>query len=211
MARTILRSRSGGIVTTVQLADRTGIVAASAPPAVEESASQYGPPSTLVASVEPHRPTTRRVRRNLLFTCAAALFLVVGWVGGGTIGDHDTDTPAVAAGAVIDQDQAGAPRVPSHPAPAIEALKPPNTPAVDPQGDAKTEVAPTTKKADKKAIEPSTGNTSGQSRSTQADTTTAAVLSPMDAMSAQVQQLISAWANSQGYRGYGETPQGFGR
>ncbi|MTD59570.1 hypothetical protein GKO32_37130, partial [Amycolatopsis sp. RM579] len=38
MARTILRRRTGDIVTALQVADRTGIVAASAPPAAEEPA-----------------------------------------------------------------------------------------------------------------------------------------------------------------------------
>jgi pyruvate/2-oxoglutarate dehydrogenase complex dihydrolipoamide acyltransferase (E2) component len=150
-----------------------------------------------------------------LFTCAAALFLVVGWIGGGTLAGHDTETPAVASGAVVNQDQHGTPRVPSEPAPASEAPKPPSAPTVAQQSDDKPPVTPSSKKVKQKAAEPttanSTANTSGQSRSNQVDQTTAAAQSPTDAMSAQFQQLISAWANSQGYRGYGETPRGFGR
>lgn len=134
MARTTVRGRSSDVVTTLRVADRTGILAASAPPrAAEPAAAEPAPsvpPSALLAANQGERPAARRIRRNLLLACAAALFLVVGWIGGGVFAQRGGgDTPVVAVGAALDQEQGGTSDTPvpqqTAPAPAPPAVVPP--------------------------------------------------------------------------------------
>ncbi|HET6501635.1 MAG TPA: hypothetical protein VFG87_12820 [Amycolatopsis sp.] len=134
MARTFLPGRSGEIVTAVQLADRTGIVAASAPPVrvpapAESRTREYAGPVVPASG-----STLRQARRNVLFVCAAGLFLIVGWIGGGTFGHPDTEQVApVAAGAVNDDDQPSPRQDPLPPVPTSQPPAPPSTPAVAPK------------------------------------------------------------------------------
>jgi hypothetical protein len=210
MARTVLRSRSGDIVTAVQLADRTGIVAASAPPAPEELEPAGAPsvpepadePSTLVAMSEPQRPVTRRVRRNLVFACAAALFLVVGWIGGGVWGQHDADpTPALAVGAVADQEQGGTksadPTTTVSPPPVTPAPQPAAPPADKKQVSSSDE--PTTKATSK----PSTSATDARD-DTKSSAPSSAGQRPVESMTEQLQQLLDTWpwSSTTGYRAH---------
>ncbi|TNC20873.1 hypothetical protein [Amycolatopsis alkalitolerans] len=213
MARTVLRSRSGDIVTAVQLADRTGIVAASAPPAADEpespveldlSAPCEPEPSMLVASTEPRVRTARRVRRNLLFSCAAAVFLAVGWIGGGVWGHHQQGPdPVLAVGSAVDQGQGGAEASrPARVAPAPETPAPtaaPVTPSTKPVTPAKrtTKARPETKTP---AARSDTGSAAP----------TSAAPDPMQVMSDQLEQLVVPWSRAlmQGhgtyqYRSYG--------
>lgn len=133
MARTVLHRRSRESLTAVQLADRTGIVAASTPPAAAQAADARQPDklSMLVAAAGTHVSSTRRVRRSLAVSSAAALFLVVGWIGGRVWGHQDEiPAPAAAIGSVPSEEQDGIDPAPPPPqvteAPEREA--PPVTP-----------------------------------------------------------------------------------
>ncbi|NIH86039.1 hypothetical protein [Amycolatopsis granulosa] len=119
MARTVLRDRSNDLVRSVQLADRTGIIAASAPKPVERSRDRH--PTVVDLTAVPgqlelafpwqtvaqarageERRLLRRGRRNLIVAAAAVVLMGVGWVGGDTFGfaDDPDPTPAVAVGAM---------------------------------------------------------------------------------------------------------------
>jgi hypothetical protein len=134
MARTFLPGRSGDIVTAAQLADRTGIVAASVPPAPAPAPAasrtrQFAGPAAAASG-----GTLRQARRNVLFVCAAGLFLIVGWIGGGTFGHPDAgQVSQVAAGAVNDDDQPSPRQDPPPPVPTTQAPEPPSTPAASPK------------------------------------------------------------------------------
>lgn len=216
MARTTLRRRSGDIVTAIQLADRTGIVAASAPPAVEEPVGEPKAPelepadalSTLVAVSEPQRPATRRVRRNLVFTCAAALFLVVGWIGGGMWGQHGADpAPTMAVGAVADQEQGGTKPAP----PSTTESAPPVAPAPQPAAPAENkQVSPSTKRSTKTAAKPSTSapEPRDDTASSAPDTT---VQRSDQSMTEQLEELITAWSWSTSAGSHGRVYRSYGR
>ncbi|GAB2994850.1 hypothetical protein LWP59_01100 [Amycolatopsis acidiphila] len=206
MARTTLPRRSGDIATAIQLTDRTGILAASAPPAADEpklpELEAVSVPSTLVAASEPQRPVSRRVRRNLVFTCAAALFLVVGWIGGGTWGQHDSSpAPAWAVGAVADQEQGGT----KPPAPTTGSIPAPVQPAPQaaPAGsDEKQVTAPakrTTKATSKPA--PTTKATAYERADTASSEPSPTAQSPAGSMTEQLQQMLDSWSRT-GTTGY---------
>jgi hypothetical protein len=265
MARTVLRSRSGDIVTALQLADRTGIVAASAPPeggkrasdsklavglkpadraglaagaestegakpaqawesaegaesvgqanSAEESEPAEGAPSTLVAVTESQRPVARRICRNIVFTCAAALFLVVGWIGGGTWGHHESgSTPALAVGAVSDQEQGG-----TKPKAAVattdQAPVQAEPQALPPAKDT-TPVAPTTKQTTPASGKPtSTSATSNADAraGTESSAPSSIASRPMGSMPEQLQQLLDSWSWSNTPMNRGRSTWGHGR
>ena len=200
MAHADLRSRPGDIVTAIQRADRTGIVAASAPPAVEEPVA--GTPSMLVAGAEPQRPVTRRGRRQLVFTCAAALFLVVGWIGGGMFGHHEPEqAPAMAVGAVADQGQGG-----TKPAPPVVTTPQPVAPATSAP---KASAPATSKKQATSSTKRTTKSTSASPTvEDRADTESAdstADQSPMGSMAEELEEILgpwqTPWSGGQVYRG----------
>lgn len=168
MARTTLRSRSGDIVTAARIADRTGIVAASAPPAAEvpEPRVEDGHESTLLALAAPdgRRPVAGRGWRTALLTCAAAVLLVVGWIGGGTFGQRDDPTPTVAAGATYEQDQTGTPKGTENP---VATTPPPSVaqPALPSASDKKAANSTTRKSTSSKPVTSTTSdNASVQAR-----------------------------------------------
>ncbi|KAA9148576.1 hypothetical protein FPZ12_044770 [Amycolatopsis acidicola] len=148
MTRTTLRSGSGDIAKTVRISDRTGIVAASSPPAAEVPEPRSGGESTLLALVgsAQRQPSARKVRRNVLLAGAAALFLAVGWIGGGTFEQQDDPTPTVAAGATFAQSQSEAPQAPTTPTPSPEVPKPSTAQPAAPQASETKPANPTTKK-----------------------------------------------------------------
>ncbi|WP_236790021.1 hypothetical protein [Amycolatopsis sp. GM8] len=200
MARTILRRRSGDlgdIVTAIQVIDRTGIVAASAPPPAEEPAAEPQPVdrvSMLVSATEAQRPVTRRVRRNLVLTCAAALFLIVGWIGGGMWGgpggqDQDT-TPVVAVGAVPNQEQGAV--TPNPPAPVVEPAPVPPAPPVAPPVTSTKQAAASTKKVAPKATTKKT--TVADRADTPASTPSSTAQNPIDEVSQEFAQLVGPWS-----------------
>lgn len=171
MARTILRGRSGDIVTTLRVADRTGILAASAPPRAGEPDADPEPPSALPAANQgKERPAARHVGRTLLLACAAALFLIVGWIGGGVFAQRGGgDTPVAAVGAALDQEQGGTsrdvpPPAPPVPAQALPAALPPAPPIT----------GPSTAKAVSSASSKSSGSSASQTRKSKPTTEAAA-------------------------------------
>lgn len=123
MRRAVLRGRSGDIVTAIRSADRTGIVAASAPPA--DSASPVARHLVLVDGeavpelsarhlalipldeAGARRSVSGRARRRVLFTGAAVLCLALGWIGGETFGYRPVELtgPTVAVGVATEQGQ----------------------------------------------------------------------------------------------------------
>ncbi|HKS47353.1 MAG TPA: hypothetical protein VJT49_20020 [Amycolatopsis sp.] len=202
MVRTVTCGGSGDLVRAVQLADRTGIVAASAPPAV--SAVAPGGPD-----IAPRfrGEGLRAVRRNVLFTCSAALFLVVGWIGGGTFGHHDVEqTPAVAAGVVTDKDQAQ----PVNPPVAGTTRQPPK-PASGPPSAPKQRAGKPDGGATRTSQTPETTSSTPTSAAPgpRADLleNTAALQPPLTGL-AQFRQLVNAWMSGQSYPDshYGSLP-----
>ncbi|GHF59484.1 hypothetical protein FNH07_19235 [Amycolatopsis bartoniae] len=190
MAHADLRSRPGDIVTAIQRADRTGIVAASAPPATEEPKPVESTPSVLVTDSQPQRPAARR--RHLVFTCAAALFLVVGWIGGGTFGHHEPEqAPALAVGAVSDQGQGG-----TKPAPPPVTTPQPVTPAA-PTSTAPTErkkqVVPSTKRTTRTTEKTTAASSTGAGRADTAGGGSASNQSPMGTMAEELEQILGPW------------------
>ncbi|NIH83037.1 hypothetical protein [Amycolatopsis viridis] len=154
---------------SVQLADRTGIIAASAPKPVERSRDCHptvvdlpAVPGQLElafpwqtvekARAREERRLLRRGRRNLIVAAAAVVLMGVGWVGGDTFGfaDDPDPMPAVAAGAVPED----RPAEPVQPAPSASSAPqlptsttrpttvPPSTTGTTPR--AQKRVAPTT-------------------------------------------------------------------
>ena len=203
MVRTVLRSRSDGVVSAVQLADRTGIVAASAPPLVEPEEAGESLPPVVFAMPEPPAKT-RRVRRNLLFACAAALFLLVGWIGG-TLGHHDP-APAVASAPVADQVPADGPR--GGPATTSEPAAPPAAPpAPVPVPVPKRVTATKRVTVPKQAAAPENEPVQPRSGPVESSSLTE---DPVSTVSEQVMDLW-AWANGQGRNGNGWAPRGNGR
>ncbi|NKQ58197.1 hypothetical protein HFP15_35625 [Amycolatopsis sp. K13G38] len=186
MTRTILHGRSSDLLSEVRIADRTGIVAASAPPAAEpDDVTEALPVPFFELPPLPAKP--RRVRRTVLFTCAAALFLVVGWIGGGTFGQSDP-VPAAASAPAPDRDDlpggAGGPATTSVPsAPPAPAAPAP----VD-----KTVTA--TKRVTVRPQAPVSSDNAAQARSESVAPSTAAPANPIDAVNQQVQQALDLWA-----------------
>ncbi|TVT20666.1 hypothetical protein FNH05_34400 [Amycolatopsis rhizosphaerae] len=206
LVRTMLRSGSGDIVTAIKLADRTGIVAASAPPTSPEAVGSAGTPVSKLPPVPvvldrdfdaPGASATRRLRRNLLFACAAALFLIVGWIGGGTFGHHDGDsTPAVATGAVTGKEPADEPSQISVPPTATRTSAQPTptgTPSSDGADNHKETSAPA-KRVVHKTSPSGPATTSSPSRPDLLDRTAATMQDPMSAVAQQFQQMVGSWA-----------------
>ncbi|WAL65386.1 hypothetical protein ORV05_31580 [Amycolatopsis cynarae] len=213
LVRTMLRSGSGDIVTAIKLADRTGIVAASAPPTSPEPVGSAGPLVSELAPVPvvperdfdaPGPSATRRLRRNLLFACAAALFLIVGWIGGGTFGHHDGDpAPAVATGAVTGKEPADEPTQVSVPPTATRTLAQPTptgTPSSDGADNRKETSAPAKRVAHKTS--PSGPATTSPSRVDLLDRAAATMPDPMSAVAQQFQQMVGSWVDLANW-GYG--------
>lgn len=116
MTRTILRNGSGDLVTLVQLADRTGIVAASAPPAGPVAPNPRSPRTDDLPLIA----ESRRVRWQALLGCVAVTLVTLGWIAGEKFADFGVDrTPAVAAGVteVLENDDQS--DVPPPPAPQV--------------------------------------------------------------------------------------------
>jgi hypothetical protein len=211
MARTVLRSRSGDIVTAVRLADRTGIVAASAPPADLAPESSDGRGRVLVELAEPgaRAGAWRRVRGKMLFVCAAAGFLVIGWLGGGAFARHDADTaPAVAADAVVHQQQSNVQDAAPAPVTTSAAPQPPGVappPAKETgkkQAAASESTRVTRKQATGSSAPPTTTVPHARMDPTSPMLSTGQnSLSSMRSVLDQFQQLIDSWQRS-GYGGY---------
>jgi hypothetical protein len=209
MARTILRDRSGELVRSVQLADRTGIVAASAPQPVRSRSDEEmsvldlaavsgqldvvlatGANEAAVAGTE-ERQLLRRVRRNLTVAGAAVVLLVVGWIGGDTFdfeGGSDS-TPAVAVGTVPNP----VPVAPAQPAPSSTGT--PQTPATSP----KSVSAPVTTKAPQPTRKKTEATTAPTSQGGEARTDTIEETPPRQdksgpSLDEQLQQLIESWS-----------------
>lgn len=144
MARRARPSRSGDLVVAVQLADRTGIVAASAPPAVPASTELVDTRIWVFAG--PVQPGERsraagRIRTRVLFSCAAMLFLVAGWIGGGTFAHSDVEpAPAVAAGVLAGHDKPDRVPAPVMTSEAPKPARPAPAPSAKPSSDAATGV-----------------------------------------------------------------------
>lgn len=185
-----------------------GSKAAGVPGSTAESESVDGAPSTLVAMAEPQRPVARRIRRNIVFTCAAALFLVVGWIGGGTWGHHESGSaPAAAVGAVADQEQGGT--KPAEPPATTEPAPVPPVPEVAPSATEK--VTPTTKRTAKASAKTTSASATADARvDTESSTPTSTARNPTDSMTEQMKQLLGAWSwnNAPINRGYGSRGNG---
>lgn len=199
MGHADLRSRPGDIVTAIQLADRTGIVAASAPPAVEELKPVENAPSVLVADTQAQRPAARRGRRNLVFTCAAALLLVVGWIGGGTFGHHEPEqASALAVGAVADQGQGGtkpvAPTV-TTPQPVAPAAEAPKAPA---PVESKKQAAPTTKRTTRTTEKTTAAGSTSEDRADTESVGTGTDQSSLGSMAEELEQILGPWQSQWG-------------
>jgi hypothetical protein len=145
MVRTALRRRSGGTVTTVQVADRTGILAASMP---QQRTARAGKPpredaaGAVAGEAEPIAPprysAMRPMRRYWLLATAAGIFVVIGWVGGGVFGvpygGHGPGDP-VEAFSTSDNNHATGnddSRVQAEPAPVPPAALPAPQPVAPP-------------------------------------------------------------------------------
>jgi hypothetical protein len=210
MARTTLRRRSGDIVRAIQLADRTGIVAASAPPAVNGIERRDITPATTVVlpAPVPERPAMRRVRRNLLLGCVAALFLIVGWIAGGTFGQRATNAaaaPAAATGAVTGNDPADTPAAPHGAMTTTKAAPSPATSGTAAPRTTRQTSSPTAKRAS----QPTTATSElSPPRQDLVNHTASTAQDPLDAMAAQFQQVINSWiwVEPEGYQGYRAEP-----
>ncbi|MDQ0377893.1 hypothetical protein [Amycolatopsis thermophila] len=207
MARTILRDRSRELVRSVQLADRTGIVAASAPKQAgahwDEESNDSGfatvsgqldlaASATEVAAAGDERRLLRRVRRNLLVAAASVVLLAVGWIAGDTFDlDHGSEPrPAVAAGPV----PSPVPADPVQPAPISTApqLPMPSPPVTTVPATAKT-TEPTRKQAQPAAKSSSAPDNGGARADTDADAPRHG--SPTgQILDEQIQRLIAAWS-----------------
>ncbi|MTD58808.1 hypothetical protein GKO32_33225 [Amycolatopsis sp. RM579] len=146
---------------------------------------------------------TQRVRRNLVFAGAAALFLVVGWIGGGVWGHLDQEpVPVLAAGAA--PGQTGNREVP--PAPVVEPAPVVPAPAAAPPVTS-TKPAASTKRAPK-----TTSKTPSASPDARADTPTATPQNPVAILlSQQWTQFGTSWPQSGAKNRGGYQYWGFGR
>ncbi|HVW41912.1 MAG TPA: hypothetical protein VHC18_11250 [Amycolatopsis sp.] len=203
MVRTVLRSRSGDIVSAVRLADRTGIVAASAPPPIDPDETTEPVPPVLFAMPEPPSQR-RRGRRNVLLACAAALFLLVGWIGGGTLGHRDP-APAVASSPIVDQvrpDQQGA----DVPPPASAPTPPPAVQAPAPVVETPAKRATTRKQS---AAPATPDSDPPQARSEPVDVSS--VQGQADTVSEQLRQMLDLWARTNALYHDSGNANGYGR
>ncbi|UQS22011.1 MULTISPECIES: hypothetical protein [Amycolatopsis] len=209
MARTILRDRSDDLVRSVQLADRTGIVAASAPKPIEAHADDESilagfasVSGQLGLALEPvtdrpgpgeERRLLRRVRRNLLVAVAALVLVGVGWIAGGTFGfGHGSDTtPAVAAGVV----PSAVPAAPVQPPPSTSPVPqvPVTTQPSAPPQPSKT--SPSTKKKVTPTQTAPSGH--GEARNGPVEETSKQNKPLARAIDEQIQQLFQVWTWSQ--------------
>lgn len=183
MVRAVLRSRSGDIVSVVKLADRTGIVAASAPPPVEP---EPAPAAPLVYAPSPPR---RRGGRNVLFGCAAALLLLIGWVAGGTFGHHDP-APAVASSPVADQ----VPPDASGPGDVPPATSEPPQPAVAAPAPVVQKTSPKRTTAQKQSATPAATAQSDSSQARSEPVVSVSVDDQTDVVNAEYQRILEYWA-----------------
>lgn len=137
MARAVSRGEPTDLVNALRLADRTGIVAASAPPAdfaapqtVTPCSEDLPPPAR--SGLRARRYTFDRFRRKAAFSCAAAALLAIGWVGGSTFATfahRDREkAPAVATGVDHGPENHARPNVSAPPAP--QAMPAPPAPPV---------------------------------------------------------------------------------
>ncbi|GHE99357.1 hypothetical protein GCM10017786_35620 [Amycolatopsis deserti] len=210
MARTILRDRSDDLVRSVQLADRTGIVAASAPKPVEpyedhepilgEFASVSGQLNVALAPVAcrpgagDERRLLRRVRRNVLVAAAAVVLVGIGWFAGGAFGSgHDSDTaPAVAVGVV----PSAGPVEPVQPPPSTSPV--PQVPPATMQPSAPPQLSKTSPPAQKK-VSPTRNSPSGngEARNEPVEETGKENKPLGRAIDEQIQQLFEVWTWNQ--------------
>jgi len=203
MARTILRDRSGELVRSVQLADRTGIIAASAPcPAGRRSddlidagfsavAGQVGAKVSSPSSASHERRLLHRVRRNLVVTAVAVALLAIGWVAGDTFGvdEHSSETPVIAAGTV----PRPVPSAPAQPAPTTSDAPPPQpqAPSVAPvQIPVTTKGAQPTRRNSQPAA---TSLPNDDARTDKAETPVTEESRPGRRINERIQQLIDTW------------------
>ncbi|MEU0462795.1 hypothetical protein ABZ215_02195 [Amycolatopsis sp. NPDC006131] len=205
MARTILRDRSDDLVWSVQLADRTGIVAASAPKPVEDdepTVADFPPVSgelalapvvvDLPGAVEKRR-LLRQVRRNLLVAAAAVVLVGVGWIAGGAFGPgQDAETaPAVAAGVVpnagVNQPVQPAPNTSSVPQVPVTTAPPVAPPTA--KTSAPVQKKPTTTKK--------TATDRGEARTGPVEETTEQGKPLGQTLDEQIKQLFEVWTWNQ--------------
>ncbi|MEV5296747.1 hypothetical protein [Amycolatopsis methanolica] len=207
MARTILRDRSDDLVWSVQLADRTGIVAASAPKPVDTcgddapTVTDFPPVSgelaltpvvDLPGAVEKRR-LLRRVRRNLLVAAAAVVLLGVGWIAGGTVGSgEDAGTaPAVAAGVVPNAGLAQ----PVQPAPSTSSA--PQAPVTTPPATVPPTVKTSAPVQKKPTATKKTAVNHGEARTGPVEDTKAQDKPLGQAIDEQIKQLFEVWTWNQ--------------
>ncbi|WP_026360468.1 hypothetical protein [Amycolatopsis nigrescens] len=140
MARTTLRSRTAEVVSPIQVADRTGILAASVPQQRTETSTadagtvgaESGTLTVATADASAPGAVAPNVRRCLLLTCAAAALLMIGWIGGGMFHQERAGTPVPeAAGSVFETNDGAVQAIPAPaPAPAPAEVAPPVPAAV---------------------------------------------------------------------------------
>lgn len=189
MTRTVLRSRSSDILSEVRLADRTGIVAASAPPT--EEPEEITKPLTTLFAMAPPPVKPRRGKRTALFGCAAALFLVVGWIGGGMFG-HDDPAPAVASAPLPAQTAPPSPPTTTQPSP-------PPASAVPVVVEKTTVTA--TKRVTVPQPAPSASSTkTADPRSEQVEEDPTPRKNPVDAVDEQFRAALDQWAQANSQR-----------
>lgn len=213
MRRAVLRGKSGDIAKVIQLADRTGIVAASAPPAgpgvhavvlqdddVVPAASTRGLQwMRLVSDEAETRPSTlSRVRRRALFMGAAVMCLALGWIGGGTFGNRHAEqtTPTMAVVVATEQDQPnGEEQVPA-PAPVMTTKVPNPTVYVAPPPP-KPRNKQTATGSPRRTSEPrasTTPSTSPHSRTPLMDTVAQPDRDTIRAALGRFQRLMKSWS-----------------
>lgn len=163
MVRTILRNGSRDLLSDVRRADRTGIIAASAPPSLPEPDEPGAADIRPVAAFGPGSAgaMVRRIRRQASFACAAVGLVALGWIGGGTFAGGDVQpAPAIAAGStgvLVNDDQSD---VPDPPAPEVSPAVPTTTssPSVPPTASRKQGTA---RKTTDQSVRPSRSDPAG--------------------------------------------------
>jgi hypothetical protein len=134
MVRTSLRNTMAcppaRCATTVELLDRTGIIAASLPrrrrselDAVEDSPAEPQPSQPQDQDLRPHNVVIHRRAKGWIGALAAAGLLGIGWLGGGLSGAPERDN---AAPVEVQQNVVERP-VPAPPAPPVEPMPGPVT------------------------------------------------------------------------------------